>query len=96
MKSLRLGGWVGLATVGFIAAVLAVPAAVLELTPAKELDQQVKLLEGEPPEYPKFLLEVNLTGSVTIQAIVNKEGRVIDPLVVESGKIHRDRIDPNG
>jgi len=47
-------------------------------------DQQPKMLSAVRPEYPAILKSAGLIGNVTLDFTVDKEGRVLNPAVVES------------
>ena len=85
MKTLPFFPRVVLALVGFfLAAVAMVAAEPKEPFRTDPLDEPVKLLKPVKPEYPFNMQKAGLIGRVVIQCVVDKEGRVIDPVVIES------------
>jgi len=85
MKSLPFFPRVVLALVGFFAMATSISAAEPKQTTTDGLqDEPVKLLKAVKPEYPFKMQKAGLIGLVRIECIVDKEGRVINPIVVES------------
>ena len=76
---LALGGLVLFAAVGAISAAEPKHSAL-----ADSADHGPRYLKTVPPAYPIYLKRAGLVGFVTIEFIVDVEGRVINPFVIES------------
>lgn len=51
---------------------------------AKSTDGKIIIIKSPFPEYPQKLLDAGIEGTVTIDFTVNKKGKVVQPLIVQS------------
>jgi len=47
----------------------------------KRLDRPIKVIKAVPPDYPKFLMDAEIDGTVVIDFVVNEQGSVEGALV---------------
>ncbi len=85
MKLLSFSPRVLLALVGLFTATVAIFAAEpKQADPDNGPVTPPKVLKREPPKYPYNMRNAGLIGNVTIEFIIDEQGRVINPFVVDS------------